>query len=149
MTIRYGLDAYAYRNTGTYGTPVWTSLNNLLRDVTLNADRSEADVSSRGSGLQCTAGVMRLFSIDAELLYDPDDTGFQALLDSFNGSAGSTIEMLWLDRATATGAEGLRAHMSILKFTKAEPLQGAQMVSANFKPGPYAAGQAPLWYVGA
>ena len=49
MGVKLGLHAKLYRNTGSGGTPAWNEIPNV-RDVTLNLETGEADVSTRGNG---------------------------------------------------------------------------------------------------
>jgi len=49
MALRLGLDARLYRNTGSYASPTWNFVQNV-KDLTLNLEVGEADVSTRGTG---------------------------------------------------------------------------------------------------
>ena len=48
MGIKLGLDAKLYRNTSVYATPTWDEITNI-RDLTLNLEAGEADVTTRGN----------------------------------------------------------------------------------------------------
>ena len=48
MGVKLGLDARLYMNSGTYASPTWSGLN-TVRDLTLNLETGEADVSTRSN----------------------------------------------------------------------------------------------------
>ena len=48
MGIKLGMEAKLYRNTGTYALPTWVELTNV-KDLTLNLEAGEADVTTRGN----------------------------------------------------------------------------------------------------
>ena len=55
MGIKLGMEAKLYRNTGTYAAPTWVELTNV-KDLTLNLEAGEADVTTRGNaGWRTTA----------------------------------------------------------------------------------------------
>lgn len=45
---KLGLNCKVYRNTGTYAQPTWDEIPNV-RNVTLNLERGEADITSRAN----------------------------------------------------------------------------------------------------
>ena len=59
--IRRGIDLVTARNTGTYGSPVWSTLTGV-RDQTLGAERTKIDDKVRGvSGVAAyVAGLLDL-----------------------------------------------------------------------------------------
>jgi hypothetical protein len=73
MAIRLGLDARLYRNTGNPGSSLWQLVPNV-RDVTLNLETGEADVTTRGNvGWRANAGTLNDASIEFDLVWDSDD----------------------------------------------------------------------------
>lgn len=146
MASVLGMNAKLYRNTGTYGSPTWDLVPNV-RDLTLNLETAEADVTTRAnSGWRATVPTLREASIEFEMVWDPSDTDFTAIQTAF--LAGSTVEFLVLDGLQATtGSQGLRASCAVLGFTRSEPLEDAIKVSVKLKPT-YAT-NAPSWYTAA
>ncbi len=49
MSVKLGLDARLYRNTGTYASVTWNEVKNV-KDLTLSLEAGEADVTTRGNG---------------------------------------------------------------------------------------------------
>ena len=142
MSIRLGMEAKLYYNTGTYAAPTWVELTNV-KDVTLNLESGEADVTTRAnSGWRATAATLKEGSIEFEMVWDTADTGFTAIQQAFFNN--TTLEFAVLDDDVATsGTQGLRATMSITNFSRNEPLEEAVTVNVTAKPT-YAA-NAPEW----
>ncbi|MBK9126275.1 MAG: hypothetical protein IPM13_00525 [Phycisphaerales bacterium] len=69
-----GMDAKLYY--GTAGAAATTLMGNV-RNVTLNLEAGEADVTTRAnSGWRATAPTLRECSVEFEMVWDPDDAGF-------------------------------------------------------------------------
>ncbi|MEM6503892.1 MAG: phage tail tube protein [Planctomycetota bacterium] len=142
MGIKLGMEAKLYRNTGDFATPVWVELTNV-KDLTLSLEKGEADVTTRANGgWRALAGTLKDGSIEFEMVWDTQDTGFTAIKDAwFNDTP---IEFAVMDGdITASGSQGLRATMEVFNFSRNEPLEEAVTVSVTIKPT-YAA-NAPQW----
>ncbi len=75
MGVKLGLDARLYMNSGTYASPTWSGLN-TVRDLTLNLETGEADVSTRSNqGWRATVSTLKDASLEFELVIDPEDSG--------------------------------------------------------------------------
>jgi TP901-1 family phage major tail protein len=133
MSVRLGLDAKLYRNTATYATPTWDEITNV-RDVTLNLEAGEADVSTRGTGgWRATVATLKDASIEFEMVWDSADADFAAIRDAFLNR--TAIDMAVMDGdITATGSQGLRAECAVTNFSRNEPLEEAVTVSVTIKP---------------
>jgi len=143
MGFKLGLEAKLYRNTGTYGTPSWNEITNV-KDLTLNLDKGEADVTTRGNnGWKATVATLKDASIEFDMVWDTADADFTAIKDAWLNN--TTIELVALDGDIAVaGHQGLRATMMVTKFSRKESLEEALMVSVSVKPT-YAA-NAPTWH---
>jgi predicted secreted protein len=133
MGIRLGLEAKLYRNSGSYGTPQWAEMDNV-KDVTLNLEASEADVTTRGNGgWRATVAALKDGSIEFEMVWDTADPNFTAIQQAFMNRA--PLELAVMDGPIAeAGSQGLRASFAITKFTRNEPLEEAITVSVTVKP---------------
>jgi len=143
MAFKLGMDCKLYRNTGTYGTPVWNLVDNC-RDVTLSLEAAESDVTTRGNaGWKATVATLRDAGLEFEMVWDSADADFTDFQTKFLTNA--TLEMLILDgvETVASGSQGLRATMMITKFSRKESLAEAVMTSVTMKPA-YAT-NAPAW----
>ena len=142
MPAKLGLDAKLYRNTGTYAAPTWDLIGNV-RDLTLNLETGEADVSTRSNnGWRATVSTLKDASLEFEMVWDTADAGFTAIKNSyFNNTA---ISLLILD--AATGGQGLDADFMVTKFTREEPLDEAIVVKVTAKPT--LSTRSPTWHSG-
>ncbi|MEO2031485.1 MAG: phage tail tube protein [Planctomycetaceae bacterium] len=142
MTIKLGMEAKLYRNTGTYASPTWVEMLNV-KDVTLNLEADEADVTTRGNaGWRATIAALKDGSIEYEMVWDTADPDFTAIQQAFFGN--TEIEFAVMDGdITASGSQGLRATMSITNFSRSEALEEVIGVSVTAKPT--YADNAPEW----
>ena len=133
MGVKLGMDAKLYRNTGTYASPTWNEVKNV-KDVTLNLEAGEADVTTRGNaGWRANIATLKDASLEFEMVWDTADDDFTAIRTAFLTNAA--IEFAVLDGPVATsGSQGLRASMAITNFSRAEPLEEAIKVSVTAKP---------------
>ena len=133
MSVKLGLDAKLFRNTGTYGTPTWNEITNV-RDVTLNLEAGEADVTTRGNnGWRATVATLKDGSIEFEMVWDSADDDFTAIRDAFLNKTAVELAVLDGDVLT-TGSQGLRASFMVTSFSRNEPLEEAITVSVTMKP---------------
>jgi hypothetical protein len=145
MGVKLGSEMKLYYcAAGIGGTPVWTELS-IVKDVKLNIDKGEADVSTRaGGGWKQTVGALKDAGIEFEMPWDTEDAGFQAVKGAY--FAGSAIGLAVMDGDIETaGSEGLWADCAVLKFDRNEPLENAATVSVTAKPT-YSA-NVPQWKV--
>ena len=141
--VKLGLDAKIYRNTGSYASPSWSEVSNV-RDVTLNLEKGEADVTTRAAnGWRATKGTLKEMSIEFEMLWLTGDAGFEAVKDAFLNN--TTIEFLALDGSISTsGNQGPRAEMDVISFSRNEPLEEGITVSVSLKTTQ--SDNPPSWY---
>lgn len=138
-----GLEAKAYRNTGTWAVPVWSEVKNI-RDATTNVEKGVADVSTRGSSWKQSKTTMKDGSIELEMVWDTIDAEFTALQSAFFNN--TTVEMVFLDGViTLTGSQGLRADFEVADFSRSESLTDA--LKAKVKLIPARSANAPIWFV--
>jgi len=134
MGIKLGMDARLYFCAGGMGGgPTWTELTNI-KDVTLNLETGEADVTTRGNaGWRASVATLKEGSIEFEMVWDTEDAGFTAIKDAYFG--GTPIALAIMDGAVdADGSQGLWADFSIISFSRSEPLEEGISVSVTAKP---------------
>jgi hypothetical protein len=133
MTTRLGLNAKAYRNTGSYGTPTWTEMKNI-RDATLGDQMAEADVTRRASGgFRETEPTLREISFDYDAVNVVGDAEVTAVLTGYAARTALDIAIMDGDITTA-GSNGVRARFKVFKRERSEELENAQMLAFSFKP---------------
>lgn len=143
MSIKLGMDAKLYyKSGGVGGTGEWIELANV-RDVTLNLEAGEADVTTRGnSGWRATVATLKEGSIEFEMVWDTEDAGFTAIKNAYFNNSALGFAIMDGDIETA-GSQGLQADFAITNFSRSEPLEEAVTVSVTAKPT-YSA-TAPQW----
>jgi len=135
------MEAKVYRNTGTWATPTWVEITNV-RDVTLNLETGEADVTTRANaGWRATVGTLKEASVEFEMVWDTADAGFTAIKNAFFNNAVIGLQVL-----DGTSGQGLQADFSITNFSRSEALEEAITVSVTAKVT-YSA-TAPSWIGG-
>jgi len=142
MGAKLGMEAKLYFGAALIGP--WTELKNV-KDVTLNLETGEADVTTRGNaGWRATIGTLKDGSIEFEMVWDTEDAGFEAIKDAFFGN--TPIAIAAMDGAIETpGSEGLQGLFSVTNFTRNEPLEEVLAVQVTLKPT-YSA-TPPQWVV--
>lgn len=144
-----GMNAKLYWGDAEIATPVnaaaveavtWTVLGNV-RDVTLDLSKATADITARDNdGWRATVGTLKEGSIEFEMRWDPDETGFSEVKDAYFNDTLLPLLALDGDKDTA-GSEGLAANFSITDFSREEPLEDALSVSVTAEPT-----SAQYWY---
>ena len=143
MSVKLGLDAKLhYSVAGIGGTPTWVLLGNV-KNVTLNLQKGEADVTTRANqGWRATAGTLKEGTIEFEMVWDTADAGFTAIKNAYFNN--TLIGLAAMDGdITTNGNQGLWADCSIVDFSRDEPLEDAISVKVTAKPT-YSA-NAPIW----
>lgn len=145
MAVRLGMEAKIYYKVGGVGgSGTWTELSNV-KDVTLNLESGEADVTTRANaGWRATVGTLKEGSVEFEMIWDTEDAGFAALKDAYFQNALIGLAILDGPRESS-GSQGLEADFSITNFSRKEALEEAITVSVTAKPT-YST-TAPVWKV--
>jgi len=141
--MKLGMKAKLY--LVTRGNPnTFTEVGNV-RDLTLNLEAGEADVTTRSNqGWRATVATLREASIEWEMVWDTADQNFTAIKNAYFNNTPVTLAVLDGPH-DQTGTQGLLADCSISKFSRNEPLEEAITVSVTAKPT-YSANP-PEWYV--
>jgi len=135
MAIVLGLNAKLLR--GAAGATGTTEVKNV-KDLTLNLESGEADVTTRATGgWRATAGTLKEASLEFGILYDTEDADFQAFQAAY--FSNTPLALFITDGA----GSGLDADWSITAFTVEQPLEEAVSVSITAKPT--ASTRAPAW----
>jgi hypothetical protein len=141
MAAKLGMSCKLYRQTtgtraawpGSGAAPNLEEITNA-RDVTLNLEKGEADVTTRGNnGWRAMKSTLKDGSVEFEMVWDTSDDGFSALKDAFFN--GTSIALAILDGASDTaGTEGLWADFEVMNFSRSEPLEEAVKANVTVKP---------------
>ena len=133
LTKKAGTAAQVYRNTGSYGSPVWAALRVEALKFT---DKPGAvfDTSDRTISVNTKIGTRYEWMLEFEFLWDASDTGLAAVVTAMQSNGG--IELNVTDDAIATtGTKGLRAEWtSESGWDNDAQLQAGQKIKAKFVP---------------
>lgn len=133
--IRLCFNATMNRNTGNYGTPVWSAVG-LVDDLTLDCTFEEADASIRGSGgYKFTEPTLQVLQLEFGLKCVPSDAGYIALRANFLSTPRAVQDVLISTiNSNTTGEFTLRADYKCVKFGQEEKLAGIIVNPVTLKP---------------
>lgn len=129
-----GLSAKSYRNTGTFGTPVWVAVDNV-QDLTLGDNMEDADTSVRGGGGFATSEpTLRNLDLTFTMINKPGTNAeFEAVLDAY--TARTPLDLAVMDGVITTpGQRGVRARWKVHQFPREQAIRGAQTIEVMLKP---------------
>lgn len=118
-----------YKIGGVAAGGSWVELDKV-RNVTVNMERTEADATDRSSGgWTQSVGTLNSLTIEMEMIWKPDDTGFDVIKNAYLDNV--TIGIRALDQVNGEGPE---ADMIVLTFPRAEEIEDKMVVNATLKP---------------
>ena len=132
-TYVLGMNAGLYQGTAGETDPsLMTEVDNV-RDVTLNLEAGEADITTRGnSGWRATAPTLRECTVEFQMVWRPGDTVFDAVKTAFLTAA--TVALAVLDQKVAvSGAQGPLGDFAITNFSRNESLEEAIVADVTAK----------------
>lgn len=135
MSATRGKDFKLYHNTDDPydNSPTWSEVENV-KDVTRNFEVALADASIRGSDFRLQVPTLKNFSVDFQMVYDPDDTHYAAFEEAFFDN--SMREFVILDGPIGTsGSAGVRFMGHIGNFTVNEALEDVGLTDVSIVPG--------------
>jgi len=123
MTLaRLGLDCRLYYNAGAINAPLWAEIVHV-KDLTLNLQTAEADVSTRGTGgWRAIAQTLKELEISFVLQAVTGDPNLTILRQTWEQRDSLDVMVLDGDR-TEAGSQGVRALVQIVNFTRNENLE--------------------------
>lgn len=124
-----GRHCKAFVNTGTFASPTWVPISRF-RDLTRPDSRAKAQNGDRGSDFDSTITGRRTVGVTGELRYVPGDDASDALKEAYD--ANTPVDMCFIDAPGTPGSHGQRGDFLISKWERAEPLDGAVMINADF-----------------
>jgi len=138
MSYKLGLEAKLFH--GAAGATATTEMKNV-KDVTLNIESGDADITTRASGgWKVTAAALKEASVEWTMVWDTADAGFNAIKTAYFNNAP-----LGLFVSDGDGS-GLDADFAIMGFSREEPLEEAITVKVTAKPTYLT--RAPKWQDG-
>jgi hypothetical protein len=135
MAVTRGKDFKLYRNTDEPydSSPTWSEVTNV-RDLTRSLEPALADASIRGSDFRLQVPTLKDFTIEFQMVYDPDDTHYDAMEDAFFNN--DLQEFVILDGSINTaGSKGLRFQGYLSNFSVNEALEDVGLTDVSIVPG--------------
>ncbi|RKY23043.1 MAG: hypothetical protein DRP83_09900 [Planctomycetota bacterium] len=128
-----GMNAALYQGVAGATAPGSMTLVDNVRDVTVNMEAGESDVTTRGnSGWRATAPTLRECTVEFQMVWRPGDAVFEAIKEAF--LTAGTVALVALDQAhTITGAQGPLGDFAITNFTRNEALEEAIVADVTAK----------------
>ena len=132
-TYVLGMNAGLYQGTAGETDPSLMSEVDNVRDVTLNLEAGEADITTRGnSGWRATAPTLRECTVEFQMVWRPGDAVFDAIKNAF--LTAGTVALAVLDqKREVSGAQGPLGDFSITNFSRNEALEEAIVADVTAK----------------
>lgn len=109
-----------------------TEIGNV-KDLTLNMEAGEADITTRGNkGWRATAPTLRECTLEFEMQWKPGDAAFEAVKAAYLAAGEIGLAAL-TDARNSSGAEGPVGNFTITNFSRNEPLEEAITVNVTAK----------------
>lgn len=124
-----------YLTSGTWGSPTtWTEITKA-KNVRLNGESAEADVSDRGSTWRKRKKGLRDGGVDTTLNYDPANTPCMDMQALWLADDGSTEIFAVADGdITVNGTRYFKFEGEVFTFGRDEPLEEAVTIEMAIRP---------------
>lgn len=141
MSYTLGIKGKLYRSNTLLTNTTWSSTGwveiTTVADVEVALDKDEADATTRGNnGWEQSVGVRKKGELTFELVYDPDDVGYQKVRDAYLNDTELAMAVLDI-LANNSGCEGFVSNFNVLKFGRAEKKDDVMRVPVSVKPSSF------------
>lgn len=127
MALKVSYLSKLYRNTGSYGSPVWNEIP-ACKDIKYTYEDTQHEVTSKiGEGNKQFVATLRDLTVEFSMQYDPANDDYIALEDAaWNRTA---IMFAVMDGPITTpGSRGIRITAGIFNFGNNAPMDGTLVV---------------------
>jgi hypothetical protein len=133
QTFVLGMNAGLYQGPAETTDPAAMVEVDNVRDVTLNLEAGEADITTRGnSGWRATAPTLRECNVEFQMVWKPGDPVFESIKSAF--LTAGTVALAVLDqKRTVVGAQGPLGDFAITNFSRSEALEEAVVADVTAK----------------
>jgi hypothetical protein len=132
MSVKLGLKAKLYRNTGSYSSPTWSAIG-LIGDLTVTPEWDEAEGNVRDTTVKSVAKTLLGIEISGRVRVSNTDPGYLALRDAFY--ATTPIDLMILNGAQdENGSHGWRCDWHVMAFTEDQGLTNVIYADFSLKP---------------
>ena len=131
-----GINAVLYRNTGSFGSPVWAACQ-LIGNCTVSPKWDKGDASVRGNRLKRAAKTQMEITVTPKMRVDYNDTGFAAFWGAAN--ADTVLNVLVLDGPLTTeGAFGYWLDVQVFANIENQDMSVVEYMEFELYPYPTA-----------
>jgi hypothetical protein len=126
MSAHLGLNCKLYR--GTAGGNATTEMTNV-KDVTLNMETGEADVTTRAAnGWRVYLATLKEATLEFDMNVDSGDSDYGAIRSAFLGGTKLAFKV------TDNSGQGIKFDGMVTGFNNSQPLEEADTVSVTIRP---------------
>lgn len=125
---KIGLNAELSYGTVGSASVTYAAMCNV-RDVTLNLERGEADISTRCSDIELVVSTMQKISLEFEMIWDEDDADFANVLSHYTANT-----VIYLQCLSSDDGSGVAGPWVITKLNRKEGLRDAVIAEVAVKP---------------
>lgn len=144
MALEVGLDLKLYRNTGTYGTPVWNEVT-IAQDLNFKVTKERLEATLRGAAWTTNAAGALKAELPLTILCDQTIDDYDVLRDAAVTRA-TTLDIAMANGAIATtGTRYMRMISAVFDWDKGEPVNGISTVSCTLAPAYNTSQAAPAY----
>ena len=128
-----GILAKLYRNTGSYGSPTWVSID-LISDLSIKPAWKEGDATTRSSRAELMSKTTLAIPITGKVRVDLTDAGYLAIVALF--LSDTPADLLCLDGpSTTNGVTGFRADFHCSELGEEQNKDGVLFRDFKLVPG--------------
>lgn len=128
-----GINAKAYLNTATFGSPTWAELSRIS-DLAVDLSWNRAVNATRGSVIERGGKTTGKLQITAKIEEDLTDTSFISLWSALiSGTANADLLILNASNST-NGARGFRGEMDVVSNKEAQSVGEVLVYDLTFEP---------------
>lgn len=133
--MKPGIGGVVYRNTGTYGTPVWVA-QSLVKDVKLPVAWDFAEAGSRETRAKLFVKTRADVSASITMRVDDANVGYLAFrANAVNNNPNAVLDLMILDGLiTVEGVHGIRAEFTLSVGDHSEDIDGSIYDTFDCKP---------------
>ena len=129
-----GLDAKTY-NVGSIGSPTFGTPIGIIREETINLEKSLADITDRrANGWRLQVGTLKEGPVDLQMIYEPGNTDFDAFEAAFFQGTQLVRAFMDGDVSVAGSHYGLMSAFVVTSFSLPRQLEEAILVDATVTP---------------
>lgn len=116
--------------SGGVGTAI-----DIAKDVTLNLEQAEADVTTRGNaGWRAKVGTLKEGTVEMQIQWDTSNAAFTALITAWLNNAIIGLSVLDETYVSTSAGTGLITNFVITNFSREESLEEAMTVNVTAQP---------------